>query len=108
MDLNLKTANPPDILYHGTTIKFIERILKKGLNKHQRRYVHLIRNTATAITVETRHGKRVILHINVKLMLNERLVFYLSENNVWLSDAVPFQYISFANERQRSSTEEFI
>ena len=94
VDLNLMPSNPPDILYHGTADRFVDPILKEGLTKQQRQHVHLSRQIETAKAVGTRHGKPVILHINAKAMQDDGYLFYLSENNVWLVDAVPTQYIT--------------
>ncbi len=92
--LNLKTVLPPDILYHGTTDRFLESILKTGLTKQQRQHVHLSELLATAKTVGSRHGKPVVLTINAKAMAAAGFLFYLSENNVWLVDSVPVEYIT--------------
>jgi putative RNA 2'-phosphotransferase len=94
VELNLNPAIPPDILYHGTADRFVASILKEGLTKQQRRHVHLSWQMETAKAVGTRHGKPVILHINTKAMQENGFLFYLSENNVWLVDAVPPQYIT--------------
>ena len=94
VELNLATAVPPGTLYHGTTAKFVESILKEGLKSQQRQHVHLSRDVTTATAVGTRHGKPVILNIDANAMQQDGLVFYLSENNVWLANAVPPKYIS--------------
>ena len=94
VDLNLQEMIPPDILYHGTTHKYLESILKDGLKSQSRQHVHLSATTETAQAVGGRHGKPVILLINAKSMCEAGLKFYLSDNKVWLADAVPAQYIS--------------
>jgi putative RNA 2'-phosphotransferase len=94
VELNLNTAEPPDILYHGTAERFAAKILQEGLIKQQRQHVHLSKDTETAKAVGTRHGKPVILNINARAMRQDGFVFYLSENKVWLVDEVPVQYIT--------------
>jgi putative RNA 2'-phosphotransferase len=94
VDLNLKAAVPPDTLYHGTAERFIYSILKEGLKKQQRQHVHLSLHEQTAKAVGSRHGKPVILLIDAKAMARDGHIFYLSENNVWLTDSVPVQYIT--------------
>jgi putative RNA 2'-phosphotransferase len=94
VELNLKTILPPGILYHGTTERFLESILKTGLTKQQRQHVHLSELIETATAVGSRHGKPVILTINAKAMAAAGFLFYLSENNVWLVDSVPVEYIT--------------
>jgi putative RNA 2'-phosphotransferase len=91
--LNLQAVAPPDILYHGTTEKYLESIRRTGLQKQTRQHVHLSATIETAKAVGSRHGKPVILIIDAKAMHDAGLEFYLSENNVWLTDAVPAEYI---------------
>jgi len=94
VDLNLQEMRPPDILYHGTTHKYLESILKDGLKSQRRQHVHLSASIEIAKAVGGRHGKPVVLLINAKSMYEAGLRFYLSENKVWLADAIPPEYIS--------------
>jgi putative RNA 2'-phosphotransferase len=93
VELNLRETVPPDILYHGTTGKYVDAIRKEGLKKQSRQHVHLSETTATATAVGSRHGKPVILIINANEMYKAGYKFYLSENKVWLTDAVPAEFI---------------
>lgn len=94
VELQLNAVSPPEHLYHGTADGFLNSILQTGLQKQRRQHVHLSADAATAITVGGRHGKPVVLMINAKQMQEEGYLFYLSENNVWLTDHVPTKYIS--------------
>ena len=94
VELNLIERIPPEILYHGTATRFLESILQKGLQRQSRQHVHLSTTVETATSVGSRHGKVVILSIDAKRMQNDGFKFYLSENNVWLTELVPVQYIS--------------
>lgn len=94
VELNLQPVMPPDILYHGTAERFLERILQTGLHKQQRQHVHLSRQQATAKAVGSRHGRPVVLGIDAKAMAAAGFLFYLSENQVWLVDSVPVEYIT--------------
>lgn len=94
VDLDLPVAVPPNILYHGTTSKFLDSILRTGLQKQNRQHVHLSVTIETAQAVGSRHGKPVILTINAKAMHKAGFKFYLSENKVWLTETVPVEYIS--------------
>jgi putative RNA 2'-phosphotransferase len=94
VELNLNIVTPPVVLFHGTTERFIESILKEGLTKKQRQHVHLSELKETAKAVGSRHGKPVILTIDAKAMSANNFLFYLSENNVWLVDSVPVEYIT--------------
>ena len=94
VELNLIETIPPEILYHGTATRFLESILQQGLQKKSRQHVHLSATVETATAVGSRHGKVAILIIDAERMQNEGFKFYLSENNVWLTELVPVQYIS--------------
>ena len=94
VELNLSETIPPDTLYHGTATKYLDSILKTGLQKQNRRHVHLSATIETAKAVGSRHGKPIILVINAKEMLVTGFKFYLSENKVCLTDTVPVEYIT--------------
>lgn len=93
VDLDLKQAIPPQVLFHGTSTRVLESILKTGIKKQGRQYVHLSNNKETATKVGARHGEVVVLEINSKLMVEEGIKFYLSQNGVWLTDFVDNRYI---------------
>ena len=93
IDLALQPIIPPDMLYHGTATRFVESILKEGLTKQQRQYVHLSEKLETATAVGARHGKPTILIVDAKQMHEDGFLFYKSENNVWLTDNVGVKYI---------------
>jgi putative RNA 2'-phosphotransferase len=93
IDLQLKPMEPPEVLYHGTATRFLTGILKDGLQAQQRQYVHLSKDIQTATQVGQRYGKPVVLKIKARLMHGQGFMFYLSQNGVWLTDAVPAQYI---------------
>jgi len=95
VDVELREEMPPELLYHGTVQKFIPRIQKDGLKKMSRQHVHLSQDRATAENVGGRRGKPIVLLINTREMHRNGFTFYLSENNVWLTDNVPAKYIEF-------------
>lgn len=94
VDLGLEATKPPQFLYHGTARRFIEAIFQQGLLPSGRQHVHLSADVATALTVGKRHGKPVVLRINAQQMHGDGFDFYLSENHVWLTDAVDPKYLS--------------
>ncbi len=98
IDLGLEPATPPAVLYHGTATRFLDSIMAQGLQSKSRQHVHLSWDTETATTVGKRHGKVVILRIDAAQMAADNLLFYLSENDVWLTDHVPVKYISLNDE----------
>lgn len=95
VDVHAAPAVPPDILYHGTALRFVESIRRRGLMKQCRNHVHLAADYGTAVNVGTRHGKAVVLKINTLEMHNDGIKFYSSENGLWLTDNIPVKYIQF-------------
>lgn len=95
VDLKLEPVEPLQYLYHGTVAKFIESIKTTGLQKRERMHVHLSKDLDTAIKVGSRRGKPVILKVKAAEMHQDGYAFYLSQNGVWLCEAVPAKYIEF-------------
>lgn len=95
VELNLNEVEPSEFLYHGTVEKFLENIQKEGLQKMSRQHVHLSKDRDTAIKVGGRRGVPQILTVKSGEMFKDGFKFYLSENNVWLTDEVPPKYIQF-------------
>lgn len=93
IELGYSNQKPPEILYHGTAERFVESILKNGLDKQKRQHVHLSSDIETAIKVGQRHGKPIVLSVFAEQMHKDNFEFYLSENAVWLTDSVPIQYL---------------
>ena len=93
VDVELKEATPPDVLYHGTATRFLDSILKQGVLKGTRLYVHLSDTIETAKKVGIRHGKPAVLFLDAKQMAADGVKFYLSNNGVWLTDYVDSKYI---------------
>jgi putative RNA 2'-phosphotransferase len=96
VDVQLKSARPPRVLYHGTTDENYQKIKKSGLDKMRRLHVHLTDNFKIAYTVGKRYSKYkepIILEIDSVKMSADGFKFYKSENDVWLTDNVPAKYI---------------
>ncbi len=94
VDLGLEPVIPPDILYHGTASRFLASIMKQGLTRQNRQHVHLSADEETAKKVGSRHGIPVILIIAAGNLHQTGQSFYLSDNQVWLTEKVPVQAIS--------------
>ncbi|SHL43524.1 putative RNA 2'-phosphotransferase [Chitinophaga jiangningensis] len=93
IDLGLPPSVPPEILYHGTAADTVGVIRKEGIQRMSRQYVHLSTHKDTAVQVGGRHGAPVIVTVRTGEMHADGLVFYLSENKVWLTEFVPAKYI---------------
>ena len=68
--------------------------MQEGLQKRSRHHVHLSDNQLTALEVGRRHGKPVLLTIDTAAMLKDGCIFFITENNVWLTEEVKPQYLS--------------
>lgn len=99
VDVELEEKVPPKYLYHGTSKRFIDSIMKLGIQRQSRQYVHLSMDFETALTVGKRHGKPIVLRINSEAMVDNGHKFYLSKNGVWLTKDVPVKFISIETDR---------
>lgn len=93
VDVELKECIPPNILYHGTGVKYCSSINKQGLISKSRLYVHLSKDIETATNVGNRHGEPFIYEVRAKDMYNDGYKFFLSQNGVWLTKEVPVRYL---------------
>jgi putative RNA 2'-phosphotransferase len=93
VDLQLEPQTPPDVLYHGTATETLDVILTAGVQRMSRHHVHLSTTVPAALDVGRRHGTPVALRVDAAGMHRDGIVFYCSENGVWLVDAVPARYL---------------
>lgn len=86
---------PPSVLYHGTAGRWVDTILKDGLKPMKRQYVHFSVDTDTARLVGGRKDSSpVILQIDAKRAAADGVKFYHGNNNIWLADELPPEFIS--------------
>ncbi len=95
IELGYAPKTPPEILYHGTAVDNLDSIRENGLQKQSRHHVHLSADKETAQKVGMRHGKPVVLEVLSGEMQRSGVVFYRSENGVWLTDFVGVGFIRF-------------
>lgn len=89
VDLQLAPREPPARLYHGTPASAADQIARAGLRRMSRHHVHLSVDVPTAERVGARRGEPVIFEVDAAAMHAAGLVFYRSDNGVWLTDEVP-------------------
>jgi putative RNA 2'-phosphotransferase len=94
VDLQLTPVMPPATLYHGTSRAVVDTIQREGLRKMRRHHVHLSADIATAMKVGRRHGRPVVFAVDARAMSGAGVLFFRSENGVWLVDAVAPPYLS--------------
>jgi putative RNA 2'-phosphotransferase len=93
VDLELAVTPPPPTLWHGTSRRFLDRILAEGLHPRGRHHVHLSGDPATATRVAARRPPSVILTVAAGRMAADGHQFRRSANGVWLVDHVPPAYL---------------
>jgi putative RNA 2'-phosphotransferase len=94
VDLDWPRGDPPARLYHGTVERFLPPIMAEGLKPMRRRHVHLSADRETARRVGQRRGTPIILEIDSAAMAEAGMAFFLSGNQVWLTDHVPPAFIT--------------
>lgn len=95
VNLDYEPIEPPEFLFHGTARSSLESIQRHGLVKRKRHHVHLSADTQTALKVGRRHGSPVVLTVKANLMWQKGFTFYRSNNNVWLTERAPAEFIVF-------------
>ncbi|MEQ8856278.1 RNA 2'-phosphotransferase [Gimesia sp.] len=95
IELGYEAATPPEFLIHGTPQQFVAVIAREGLKKMKRHHVHLHGDENTALAVGQRRGKPVLLKIRSGEMSQVGFEFFVTPNQVWLTDRVPPEYIDF-------------
>ena len=95
VDLQYAPQTPPEMLYHGTAMRFLDSIRRDGLQRMERHDVHLSAETKLTLQVGGRHGKPVLLTIRAGDMHRAGHEFRISVNGVWLVTHVPAQFIDF-------------
>lgn len=97
VNIKFKEFVPAKPLYHGTALKYKDGIDKKGLISMRRQYVHLSQDIETAKSVGMRHAKYIsnliIFEIDCQKMIKDGYKFYISDNNVVLTEKVPRKYL---------------
>lgn len=92
--LTFKRAAPPVVLYHGTSTSVIPLILKEGLKPMGRHHVHLSADIDVARSVGgRRRGGHQVLRVDARRAYADGIEFLISDNGVWLVDAVPPKYL---------------
>jgi putative RNA 2'-phosphotransferase len=91
-NLKLDKKIPPVTLYHGTSDRGFKGIQKTGIQRMKRNHVHLTDDIATATSVGMRHGSEIIIAIDTRDMVKDKLDFFRSENGVWLTNFVDIKY----------------
>jgi putative RNA 2'-phosphotransferase len=89
------SVQPPAILFHGTSSRFIKQIKHEGLKPMGRRYVHLSVDRQTALPVAKRkQGISFIITVQASKAYQNGIKFYQGNNTTWLADYVSPDYLN--------------
>ena len=92
---------PPEKLFHGAPTQKQSIIMKEGLKPMSRHDVHLSPDYETAKTVGLRRGDCVIFEVDCMDMLYDGYQFRKADNDVWLIEHVPGDYLTTAGYEQK-------
>jgi len=95
--IQLDSSGWANKLYHGTPEKFLTSIFKQGLQKQQRHHVHMSEDIPLMLEVAKRRGVPSLLEINAGEMVKQGHHFFHTDNDVWLTDNIPPEFITRIN-----------
>lgn len=88
--LDYPEDEPPETLYHGTTVEAARRIAKEGLQPAGRAYVHLSSTEEEAMNVGRRHEDHpVLIRVDTFAAIEKGLKFHQATELIWLCPALP-------------------
>jgi putative RNA 2'-phosphotransferase len=100
VDLQHEEIEPPEILYHGTATKYLDKIKEFGILHRGRQFVHLTEDKKVAAATGSRHGTPVVLQVSAKKMYDNSIVFYKAPNGIWLTKYVEKEYVKEDSEKK--------
>jgi 2'-phosphotransferase len=86
-ELLTKLTEPLSIV-HGTSIKAYEDIKIIGLKRFKRSHVHFNIYDNNFHKTPLRENRKILIHLNMELAMNDGIEFYISQNNVVLSPGI--------------------
>lgn len=85
---------PPEFLYHGTTVDAANAIATEGLKPMGRNYVHLSSEPSVAQIVAKRHGQNIaILKVKALEAHTNGIHFWFCNDTTWNAEYIPFAFI---------------
>lgn len=93
VEVDLTEVTECDFLWHGTSNRFFDDIMRDGLKPQSRLYVHLSGDQETAKNVGERHGGKLrIIKIDAAKMIEDGEKIWISNNGVYLAKSVDPKY----------------
>lgn len=92
--VELPLADPPAMLFHGTSRSATAHIVEEGLFPMGRQFVHLSPAEDTARRVGARHGgKPVVFVVDARAAAEEGVVFRRGNDDTWLADSLDAKFL---------------
>lgn len=85
-ELLVKLTEPIEKVFHGTYKKHLESIQSTGLNRMERKHIHLTKSV-NAISGQ-RTNCNMFVYVNMKHAMTDGIVFYESSNGVILTEGL--------------------
>jgi putative RNA 2'-phosphotransferase len=105
LTIKKRPAKPPSLLYHGTSATAAAIIRVQGLQPMNRQLVHHAVDRQTAQQVGRRKGEHVvILTVHAQAAHDAGVGFYVGNDEIWLSEAVPAAFIGFPSVGEAEET----
>ena len=87
-------AQPPELLYHGTSKAAWELIKTQGLRPMKRQYVHLSTDAETALLVGRRKTiDPILIQVNAAEAAAGGTGFFVGNDSTWLALEIPPQFL---------------
>lgn len=87
-------AEPPAVLYHGTSRGAEQSIREEGLLPMGRQLVHLSADVQTAVQVGRRHGGDVVVfRVDAARAAGNGVSFFRGNGSTWLANRIPPDYL---------------
>lgn len=88
--LDLPAGDPPDTLYHGTTLESARRMGSEGLRPSGRALVHLSHTQEEALSIGGRHTEDpILIRIDTAAARAHDIGFYQATDLIWLCPTLP-------------------
>jgi putative RNA 2'-phosphotransferase len=88
-------AEPPEVLFHGTTEDAISRIQAFGLQPIRRQHVHLSEDVSIAREVALRRRKKcAVFKVDARRAHLDGISFFRGGELVWLAQQISWKYLN--------------
>ena len=96
---NLET--PPNVLYYGVGLQFLNYVMKEGLKQTKDKYIQLFKDKKDALEAGKKQGgESRVLSVDALKLHNGGYKVYVDDKGVWYTREIPKDYISIISNRK--------